>query len=150
MIGVPLPIGAPAGEPPFRSREGLRIDAAGANTPCLFRSHEPAGLEHLEVLQHGGERHVERPGEVAHCHWSSAQPLDHDAPSRVGERLKDEVERAGMVKHRLNHTARRLATSSDERREWHEHASHSLRMRPENDATSKELSTHPTAIWNHM
>ena len=54
------------------------------------------------MLQHGGERHVERLRQLAHRRRPSAETLDHVPPRRIGEGLEDEVE-LWMVKHVLNY-----------------------------------------------
>jgi len=57
------------------------------------------------VLDDRGERHLERPSELADRGRSADEALDHDTPRRVGERLEGEIERRRLVKHLLKYLA---------------------------------------------
>jgi hypothetical protein len=61
----------------------------------FLRPHQPARLQHREMLHHRRQGHVERPGEFAHRGGTLAQALDHDPAGRVGQRLEGEIERGG-------------------------------------------------------
>ena len=57
------------------------------------------------MLDDSGEGHVERPSELADRGRSADEPLHHDAPGRVGERLEGEIEGQRLVKHLLKYLA---------------------------------------------
>src|SRR5659263_440705 len=63
----------------------------------------PAVVQHLQVLDDGGERHGERAGELAHRGRPAAEALHHAPAARVGERLEHAIESVGFVKHRLKY-----------------------------------------------
>ena len=67
-----------------------------------FKMALPSFLEHLKVLHDRRQADRERPGEVADRRRREAQPGEHAAAGRIGERLKGEVEAMRFVKHALN------------------------------------------------
>ena len=66
-------------------------DAAG-----LLPRDQARLLEDAEVLDETGQRQVERLRELAHRRRSCAQPGEHRAAGRVGERVEHGIERAVM------------------------------------------------------
>ena len=52
--------------------------------PTFSERTRPHHYQHLHVLDDGGERHREGPGQLADRGRSPAEPLDHQAPARVG------------------------------------------------------------------
>ena len=63
--------------------------------PTFSDRTRPLASSTCEVLHHRRQRHVERPGELADRRRAAAQPLHHDPPGRVGQRLEGEIERGG-------------------------------------------------------
>ena len=94
-----LPERAAVVEPLLGGRERLRLDAAHAYATDLLGRHDATRLEHLDVLDHRRERHVERRRQIADGGGGSDETLDHLPTRRVGQRVEETVER--MVKHVL-------------------------------------------------
>src|SRR5678816_562642 len=87
-----LPDRAAFVDPFFSERQAGRLDAARADPPELFGSHEPAGFEDLEVLNDCGQSDSERHREVRNRGWSAAQPLDDGSARRITKSVKDAVQ----------------------------------------------------------
>jgi hypothetical protein len=49
------------------------------------------------MLDDGGERHRERLGELAYRGRAATQPFDQRPSGRVGQRLKEKIERGILV-----------------------------------------------------
>src|SRR6185369_7770574 len=66
VVAEPVEPGFPGGalsrDPGLRRPERVRLDAAGPHPAGLLGPDQAAGLEYLQVLQHRGQRHVQRPG----------------------------------------------------------------------------------------
>ncbi len=107
-----LPRAAALGDPPLGGAQRGRGDLAGAHPAHLLGAHQAARLQHLHVLDDGGERHREGPGQLADRGRSPAEPLDHQAPAGVGQRLEHPVERIRLVKHVLECTSESSERSS--------------------------------------
>src|SRR5690348_10575494 len=99
-VEAALPARAPLRDPLLGRSQRLRLDLAGAHAADLARLHEPARLQHLDVLDHGRERHVERPRELTDRRGPAREPVDHDPPAGVGEGLENSVK---LVKHLLKY-----------------------------------------------
>ena len=79
---------------PTRARRPAARRAAGRSCCGRRPSLDQAGpLEHLEVLGDGGERHVERAGEVADRPLALGEHVEHPPPRLAGERVEHLVER---------------------------------------------------------
>jgi hypothetical protein len=100
-VETAFPQGPPLVDPVLGRAQRGRLDRAGAHPPDLLRADEAAGLEHLDVLDHRRERHLERLRELAHRRRPTRQAVDHRAAAGVSERVEDLVERR-MVKQLLN------------------------------------------------
>src|SRR5438876_11524696 len=59
-VEATLPKGAAIRNPFFNKSKSLRLDLAGADAPYFLGAHEAALLEDLQVLDHRGQRHVQR------------------------------------------------------------------------------------------
>ena len=90
-----------------RAQRG-RVDGAGPGPAALLRPDQAAGLQHLNVLQDGGQRHGQRPAELADRRRACAEPLHHDPPARVGQGLEHPVQVRRLVKHALEYRGRHL------------------------------------------
>src|SRR3954468_8115326 len=86
-----LPGRAPGTDPLLDRLQRGRLEPAGPHAGDLLPADEPAGLEHLEVLDHRRQRHRQRARELADRGRSVAQPLDDDPPARIGQRLEDAI-----------------------------------------------------------
>src|ERR1017187_1012122 len=64
-VEASLPAGPALGDPVLGSAERGRLDAAGADPASLLRTHQPACLKHLDVLDNRRQRHRQRPGQLA-------------------------------------------------------------------------------------
>jgi hypothetical protein len=102
-----LPLGALGGEPVLGSPESRRLEAARAHAADLLRGDEARMFEDAEVLDDGGERHVQGCGKLTHRRRTADQALHHGAPGRVGQRVEDPVELGQTVRHFLNYRAHR-------------------------------------------
>jgi hypothetical protein len=89
--------------PLLNGTERHRFDPAGADAADLLRPDQSAFFKHLKVLNDRRQRHIERPRELAHRRRPAAQPLHHDPPGRVRQRLEDEIEWSTLVKHLLKY-----------------------------------------------
>src|SRR5215469_13653826 len=102
-VEATLDHGAPAGDPVLRGAERGWVDAAGARTADLLRADQAASLQHLHVLEHRGQRHVQRPAELAHRSRAPAEPLDHEPPAGICQGLENTVQVRHIVKHILDY-----------------------------------------------
>ncbi len=66
------------------------------------RTSQPARFENLQVLHHRRQRHGQRLGQLTHRGGAAAQPFDHPTTCRVGQGMKDLVQRSALVKHLPN------------------------------------------------
>ena len=75
---VPPPSGTSStGDPAFRQPQRLGLDPAGAHLHDLCRPDQPAGLQHPQMLHHGGQRHRQQPAQLADPRGPAAQPFHH-------------------------------------------------------------------------
>jgi hypothetical protein len=88
-----LPGGATLGEPLFGAAHDRWLDTAGADATDFLRSHQPAGLEHLQVLDDRRQGERQWSGELANGRWAAGEALEH-VPSRgIGQGVEDAIER---------------------------------------------------------
>jgi len=80
-----------------------RRQAVGAHASGLARPDEAATLQHVEMLRERRQRHPERARELGDGRGAAAQPVQHGAPRRVGERMEHTVETAGTLRGLLRH-----------------------------------------------
>src|SRR5262249_31789052 len=85
--------------PPFDRLERPGRNSIGSDPAGLPRTRETASLEHFEVLEKRGQRHVERLGELAHGSSAPSEARKDRAPGRVSQGLKDAIELRGSVRH---------------------------------------------------
>ena len=88
----------------FGRSQGHRVKAARAGAAELLRPHETAGLQDLHVLHDRGERHGQRPAELADRGRPLAEPLQHEPSPGIGERVEDAVQVRRIVKHMLEYS----------------------------------------------
>jgi hypothetical protein len=69
--------------------ERLWCKLKAANAPFLVRPHHAALFKHRKMLRKRRQGHVKWTCQLRSRGRSPSQPLDHSAPRRVGERLKD-------------------------------------------------------------
>src|SRR5436309_8184812 len=74
-------------------------ECASAGTADLLRGDEVRLLEQPDVLLHPGQRHAEGLGELADRRAAAAEPFEHGAPGRVGERREGTVDGRGILNH---------------------------------------------------
>src|SRR5919201_6968644 len=65
-VEAPLPTRTTLMDPALGRLERRDLDRAGPNPAGLLGADEAALLEQLQVLEHGRERHRQRPCEIAH------------------------------------------------------------------------------------
>ena len=89
---MPLPDRAVLDDPLLERAHGSGLEPARPDAADLLRAHEAAALQHVEVLHHGRQGHVQRRGELAHGGRAARQADDHRAAALVGERVEGPVE----------------------------------------------------------
>lgn len=92
----------PFGDPGLGRTHNGRLDHARPGPSHLLRAEQTARLEHLDVLEHSCKGHGHRPAELADRGRPRTEALQHRAPTRVRERVKDAV-KIDVVKHSLQH-----------------------------------------------
>ena len=83
---------APGGQPFLGRAQAHRFDLHRADPADLARLHESGRFEDLHVLDHRGQRHVERLRQLAHRRGTAAQPFDDGPAGRIGKGLKGVIE----------------------------------------------------------
>src|ERR671936_941070 len=104
-VEAPFPACTTLMDPALGRLERRDLDRAGPNPADLFGADEAALLQQLQVLEHGRERHRQRPCEIAHRGRAPREPVDDRPAARVGKRVKDAVERRILLKHLLKYSA---------------------------------------------
>jgi len=87
-VEVPLPDRPVLGDPVLERAHRAGLEPAPPDAADLLRAHEAAALQHVEVLHHGRQRHVQRSGELAHGRRAARKADDHRAAALVGERVE--------------------------------------------------------------
>ena len=101
-VEAELPGGALPGEPVRGQVQPDGLEPAGAGAARFLGADQPTGLEDGQVLQDGGERHVEGPGELADRGRACAEAFDQVTTGGVAQGPEDLVE--GLIlKHQLNY-----------------------------------------------
>jgi hypothetical protein len=78
-----------------------RLETAKNGSAFLPPDDQACIRQHIDVLQHGRERHAERRGEIAdRCAIGRGKAGDDGAPGRVRERAEGEVQGIWL---KLNH-----------------------------------------------
>jgi hypothetical protein len=91
-IEAAFPGRSPPGDPVLGRPQRRRLDPAGPHPPNLPGPDKATRLEDPKVLDDRRQCHRERLGKLADRGRSTAQPLHHDPPGRVGQRLEDAIE----------------------------------------------------------
>ena len=99
-IEAPLHQHPTCSDPVGERRKTALLQPAHAHAADLLAAYETAGLQHLQVLHDGGERHGERFGEIADAGWTVRQPLNERAARRFGKGAKAVID-GRMLKHGL-------------------------------------------------
>src|SRR5919198_434841 len=92
-VEAPFPACATLMNPALGRLEGRDLDRAGPNPANLFGADEATVLQQLQVLEHGRERHRQRPCELAHRGRALREPVNYRPAARVGQSMKNAVER---------------------------------------------------------
>ena len=87
-----LPQRSPLADPLLHHRKSRRHDPAGSHPAHFFRMHQPALLQHLQMLHHCGQRNHQRRRQARNRHRSIAKPLDDRATGRIAESMKHTVD----------------------------------------------------------
>ena len=88
LVEAALPQTSLGIEPSRGLLESFRLQAVGTNSAALVRGHETKGLQHLQMLMKGWQRHLEIGSELACRRRGPAQVLNDLAPRRVGKCLE--------------------------------------------------------------
>lgn len=75
------------------------MKAAVAHATFLVRLEQAGPLERVHVFHDRGQRHGERPGQIAHGRLTQGQSGQDRAPGRVGEGRERGVEARQIVNH---------------------------------------------------
>src|SRR5207244_1827846 len=94
-----LPDRAPIADPPLRHRKPLRLDAAGAHAADLFGAHQAALLEHLQVLDDGGESELQRVRKARHRYRSRAELLQNGAARGIAQGVEHAIDSSSLRVH---------------------------------------------------
>ena len=89
-------IAAVLGDPVLDRAHRAGFEPAGADAADLLGTHEPALLEHVEVLQHGRKRHLQWRREFAHGGGAIGEPRDDRAAVAVGQSAERLIELLGL------------------------------------------------------
>jgi hypothetical protein len=81
-----------AGDPFAGRAEGCGLELAAAHPTVLPRFDEPRAFEGGEVLEHGGQGHVEGCGQLAHRRLAGAEAREDRAASGIGQGAERGVE----------------------------------------------------------
>jgi len=95
-----FPDSAVLGDPVLDRVHRAGVEAAGADPTGLLGTHEPAALEHVEVLQHCRQRHAERRRELAHRGGPPGELHDDRATVAVGQSVERQIELLGLSARR--------------------------------------------------
>ncbi len=71
--------------------------------PTFSVCHDAARLEHLHVLDHGGQGHGQGTRQLTHGCGAQGQALHHGTPAAVGQGLEGPIEVDRLVKHVLEY-----------------------------------------------
>src|SRR6185436_12714314 len=94
-VETTLPRRAAVADPVSRHAESHEVELTGPDASHFLGANETAALEHLEVLRHGGQRNIQRSGELAHRRRPSAQLLDHATARGVADGVKHAIHARG-------------------------------------------------------
>src|SRR5215831_14734908 len=72
-------------DPVGHALQRVRLQPAGAPLRLAAALDQPGALEHLQVLGHGGEAHIEGLGDLEHRGLARGEAREDRAPGRVGE-----------------------------------------------------------------
>jgi hypothetical protein len=92
-----------AGEPTLRLLHRGGVEPARYGAAALVAGDQPGGFEHVEVLEHRGQRHGKGlcqrgDGEFRRL----AEAAEHSAPGRIGQGGENAIEAVGLiVNHRV-------------------------------------------------
>lgn len=110
-IQATVPGGLAVGDPAFERLESRRHELAAADAADLLAADQTDAFEMLDVLEHGGEREVERPGEVGDRGGSATEPLEDGAARRFGYGHQETIDGI-RLKHTLNYGGHRPLVKS--------------------------------------
>src|ERR1700726_2175924 len=79
-------------QPRVRGGERLLLDYACPHTAFLACLNPSAGLEKMDVLHEGRQRHIEWPRQFANARWTLAEPPQHGSARGIGKRLEEVVQ----------------------------------------------------------
>jgi hypothetical protein len=103
-IDALLPGAAPVGDPRLGVTHGVWFQPAGADPAGLLRTDQATGLEHLQVLDHRGQGHGKRFGQLADRGGPLAEAIHNGPAGGVGEGLEEGIEPVLLLKHMLKHS----------------------------------------------
>lgn len=98
-VEAALPLRPMLSDPPLRTLQPPRLEAAGADPTDLLGPDDTAVLEDLDVLHDGRERHREGGSELADRNWSAAQLLNHRSASGVSQRPEGVIQLRRAMHH---------------------------------------------------
>src|SRR6516165_71660 len=84
-------------EPTVRGRQRPGVETDVVRSPALGAPYQAGTLENTNVFRGGGQRHLERLGELAHRALLRTQAADHAPPRRVTQSLEHVVQGFGAI-----------------------------------------------------
>lgn len=104
---------APVAFDPFRGGpHGLRNDGAAPQPSVLRAREEPGILQNPEVLRDGGERDVERPGQLGHRGFSPRQSRQNAPPGGIRQGGKGGIQCGVVIVNHVVKYCRAMASLS--------------------------------------
>src|SRR5262249_2692169 len=103
-------------DPLGRGAQGVRRELIRADAADLRRLDDPGAFQHAKVLDDGGQRHVERSGQLRDGCRSVCETLDHGTAVVVSESMEDQSEwmRRGILRYKPKYYDRSdLGSSGD-------------------------------------
>ena len=79
-----------------------RVDPAGADSAHLLRADKSAPLQHLKVLDNGGQRDGHGPGQIADRGRPQGKLFNDSSPGGIAQRVEHLVRRQ-LLKHPLEY-----------------------------------------------
>ena len=99
LIETQLPRATLFHHPTFRRLEWRGCEPVRPDSSSLLRRHQPAPLEHAEVLRERRQRHAKGLGQLARRRRSSAESLDYEPAGWIREGVKDEIQVRNILRH---------------------------------------------------
>src|SRR6185437_5984831 len=92
-------------EPAVSLFKWTRVQSAVVDPSAHSSLDQPGILERLDVFRHRCERRVKRLGQLGHGMFAPCEAVKDGTPSRVAQRMKDEIEVVGLINHMVEYAS---------------------------------------------